>query len=183
MPLDAVLDAALPVLGHYQVPGAVIAAARGEREPSFLALGTDARGMELAPDTLFPVASISKLATALAALRLVDAGNLDLDAELIQYLPDAAAAQPGVRVRMLLSHSSGLPEDVEQDKAPYAPGLDWPIAARACLDTALEAPLFTRVRYSNVGYGLLATIVERATGRPFAEALAELVLRPLHVEA
>jgi beta-lactamase class C len=52
----------------------------------------------------------------------------------------------------------------------------------ACLLSPLEAPPETRVQYSNVGYGLLAVIVERHTGKDFPVALADLVLNPLGVE-
>src|SRR5690606_19398363 len=56
------------------VPGIVLAVARGIRPPEFLAVGTDAAGVPLAADTLLPVASITKLATALTVLRLVASG-------------------------------------------------------------------------------------------------------------
>ena len=66
--------------------------------------------------------------------------------------------------------------------APYAPGLDWPALARACLATPLVEPPYTQVRYSNVGPGLLALLIERLTGQLFGAALAELVLAPLEIE-
>jgi CubicO group peptidase (beta-lactamase class C family) len=166
-----------------QVPGMVLAVARGDRPIEYLAAGADGLGRPLARDSLFPVASITKLATALAVLRLADSGELALDDPLEQHLPGAAGAQPGVTLRTLLCHSSGLPLDLSAQAAPYARGLDWPRLAAACMLTALEAPPQTRVQYSNAGYGLLALVVERRTGAGFAEALAQLVLDPLGVEA
>ena len=127
------------------------------------------------------MASITKLATALAVLRLAAQG-LDLDEPLTRALPDAAAGRPGVTVRTLLSHTAGLPGDVAPVAAPYAPGLDWPFLARACLATPLVEPPGTQVRYSNVGPGLLAILVERLTGQPFGAALMNLVLTPLGIE-
>jgi beta-lactamase class C len=149
--------------------------------PEFLVLGHDADGHPLAADSLYPVASITKLATALAVLRLAAQG-LRIDEPLTRVLPDAAAAQPGVTVRTLLCHTAGLPGDLAPAAAPYAPGLDWPALARACLATPLAEPPHTQVRYSNVGPGLLAVLVERVTGQPFNSALAELVLAPLGIE-
>jgi len=166
-----------------QVPGIALAVARGDRPVEHLVVGTDALGQPLARDSLFPVASITKLATALAILRLVDSGALALDDPLSQHLPSASGAEPGVTIRKLLCHPSGLPLDVSAAAAPYTHGLDWPTLATACLLTSLEAPPDTRVQYSNVGYGLLAVIVELHTGKDFPAALAELVLRPLGVEA
>ncbi|MGI5836465.1 MAG: serine hydrolase domain-containing protein, partial [Chloroflexota bacterium] len=98
------------------------------------------------------------------------------------YLPDAAAAQPGVTLRRILSHAAGLPLDIPQELAPYQHGLSWPVLANACLQTPLSHPPATHIQYSNVGYGLLALIVEARTGYSFSEALRELVLDPLGVE-
>jgi CubicO group peptidase (beta-lactamase class C family) len=165
------------------VPGMVIAVALGDERPQHLVAGSDPpTGRALAEDSLFPVASLTKLATALAVLRLVECGALAVDDPLARHLPDAAAAREGVTLRLLLSHTSGLPYDLAPDAAPYTPALDWPTLARACLGTPLAAPPRTRVNYSNVGMGLLAIVVERRTGRPFAAALADLVLIPLGIE-
>jgi beta-lactamase class C len=129
------------------------------------------------------VASITKLATALAVLRLAESAALGLDDSLDQHLPGAAAAEPGVTFRKLLCHTSGLPLDVSASSAPYTHSLDWSTLATACLLTSLEAAPDTRVQYSNVGYGLLAVVVEQLTGRDFSSALVDLVLGPLGVEA
>lgn len=179
--LEAARPAVEAALRAERVSGLVIAAARAGEAPATLAIGADAAGAPLAAGTLFPVASITKLATALAALRLAAAGALDLDEPAARLLPDAAAARDGVTPRRLLSHTAGLPVDVAPSAAPYAPGLDWPALARACLVTPLAAAPGARVCYSNVGYGLLALMVERLAGLPFPRALAALVLEPLGV--
>jgi len=175
-----------PVLGatmrDKEVPGIVLAVARGIRPPEFLAVGADAANVPLTADTLFPVASITKLATALAVLRLVATGALALDDRLDALLPDARAAGRGITVRMLLSHTSGLPGDLAPAAAPYTPSLTWPMLAAACLAAPVSRPPRSRVTYSNVGIGLLAVIVERRTGMPFADGLAELVLDPLGIK-
>lgn len=177
----AVISAARELIDTGVVPGLVLAAERGGA-PSIVALGADAAGRPLDAASLFPVASITKMATALAALRLADQGALGLDDELAEHLPRAAAAQPGVTIRTLLCHTSGLPLDVAPSAAPYAEGLSWERLGAACMATALDEPPWARVQYSNVGYGLLALTVEAATGRPFAEALRDTVLAPLGIE-
>ncbi len=180
---NAVDEALAAALRAGQVPGIVAAVARGDNQPTFYLAGTDAQGEPLAPDTLFPVASITKMATALAVLRLCDTGVLALDDELEQHLPEAVAAQPGVTLRALLCHAAGLPTDIAPAAAPYAEGLDWQALGTACLLQPLEAPPWARVRYSNVGYGLLALAVERRTGEAFAATLGRLVLAPLGAAA
>ncbi len=180
---SAVQQAVEATMRGGQVPGIALAVARGDRPVEYLAMGVDGLGRPIARDSLFPIASITKLATALAVLRLADAGDLAIDDALEQHLPGAASARPGVTLRTLLCHSSGLPLDLASSAAPYAPGLDWPTLGMACMLTALDAPPQTRVQYSNVGYGLLALVVEQRTGSPFAEALAQIVLDPLGIEA
>ncbi|NTV64986.1 MAG: beta-lactamase family protein, partial [Oscillochloris sp.] len=130
----------------------------------------------------FNGASLTKLAAALAVLRLVDLGALGLDDALMDHLPSAAAAQPRVTLRRILSHSAGLPVDVRPNLAPYQRGLTWERLAAACLAMPPVAPVGTLVQYGNLGYGLVALIVERISGMPFARALGELVLTPLDIE-
>ncbi len=179
---SAALRAVEPVLASFKVPGIALAVARGSDQVEHLIIGTDGAENPLAPDSLFPVASITKLATALAVLRLVNTNTLDLDEPLRRYLPDAAAARLGVTLRTLLSHTSGLPEDLAPDSAPYSKGLSWRALAKACLKTAPERQPHTYVQYSNVGYGLLAVVVERQTNLNFSNALESLALKPLGVE-
>lgn len=171
------------LMEKYQVPGLVVAVARGTGPVDLLSLGFDAAGRPIEPASLFPVASITKLATALAVLRLVDARALSLDDPLTKFLPAAQAARAGITIRDLLSHISGLPDDLAPSAAPYNEHLTWPLLAQACLDTPLEREPRTRVTYSNVGYGLLALVVEQLTRKSFPAALNDLVLVPLGAEA
>lgn len=164
-----------------RVPGFVVAASYAEGPPMVFAIGNDAAGTPLAGDDLFPVASITKLATALAVLRLIDLGALELDANLAAYTPEAAAALPGVTIRRLLSHTAGLPLDLSGSDSLYASGTTWRDLAQACLQEPPADRPDSHVQYSNTGYGLLAIVVERVTGQPFAAALQTLVLEPLGI--
>lgn len=178
----AVLAAMAQVAQAAQVPGLVVAVARGGQAAWCVAHGQDAAGVALTPESIFPVASVTKMAAALAVHRLAERGDLHLDDLLAEHIPAAAAAQRDVTLRGLLCHTSGLPLDVLPAAAPYALGLSWDRLRAACLHTSLEAPPGTRVQYSNVGYGLLGLVVERLTGQEFAAALHDLVLAPLGVE-
>ena len=173
------------VLNRFHVPGMVVAAAWGQRPPEYFVIGTDAVGHSLAAESLFPVASITKLATALAVLRLVDAGLLHLDDPLAHYLPHAAAAQPGITLHTLLTHTSGLPNEPHAPRESLAAdeATPWSQIVRACLETPLERPPRTRVAYSNTGYGLLGIVIERQTGQDIATAIQTLVCDPLEIEA
>lgn len=165
-----------------QVSGIAVATARGKLAPTSVLAGTDAAGLPLSDDTLYPVASLTKLAVALAILRLVDRGRVRLDHALARYLPDARAKQPEVTLRSLLTHTSGLPATLADEADLYVRGARWPAIAAACLRTPLATAPRQRVHYSGVGYSLLALVVERVVGQAFPEALTTLVLEPLGIE-
>ncbi len=181
--LESLLEPLQAVAAEWKLPGMVVAFQRGNGPVEGLAFGADGAGAPLQVDSILHMASITKPATALAVLRLVARGQLDLDAPLAEMLPDAAMAQPGVTLRRLLSHTAGAPLDVDGKLAPYAPGLDWAQLTQALLHAPPLVPPGRQVLYSNLGPGLAALCVERATGLAFAQALRELVLAPLGVEA
>jgi beta-lactamase class C len=165
----------------HTIPGMVVAVARGNNPPEHLIAGTDGAGQSLAADSLFPVASITKLATALAIHRLADAGRLTVEDPLERHVPEAAA-QPGITLRRLLTHTSGVRGHDLGGRAPRTADLSWATIAQATLQVVPEQPPGAQVSYSNHNYTLLAIVVERLTGQPFPAALQELVLRPLGIE-
>ncbi len=102
-------------MAHYNVPGVSVAIIDGCKVVETRGFGvTEAGGAAVAPDTLFQVASISKPVTALAALRLVERGELLLDTDVrtrlkTWSLPDSPLLRDHpVTLRTLLSHSAGL---------------------------------------------------------------------------
>jgi CubicO group peptidase (beta-lactamase class C family) len=123
-------------------------------------------------DMIYDVASLTKVFTATAALRLVDEGRLDLHAPAALYLPGMRAE--GVAVRHLLTHTSGL--DIRLS-ALRESGRDGVLAA-----VYAAAPVYppgTVVAYTNVNSLLLGEIVARLYGEPLDAALRMLVTGPL----
>jgi CubicO group peptidase (beta-lactamase class C family) len=106
------------ILRTSQVPGMVIAFTKEDGPVEHLVLGTDGQARPLRVETLFPVASITKLATALAILHLAASGDLSLDDQLEKHLLDAAAARQGVTLRMLLSHTNSSGQIHRFDPCP-----------------------------------------------------------------
>jgi len=160
------------------LPGCVAAAAQGAGPVVVACIGRDAEGVELADDSLFPFASVTKLATALAILRLVDDDRIELDERIGHYVPDADAQEPSVTVGALLTHTAGM-------KRSEASNLD---ASSAEWETAYlrlrpTPELDGRWAYSNAGYDLLGMMAQRIIGRPWREALHVLVLEPLGIHA
>ncbi len=131
---------------------------------------------KITPDSAFRLASVSKQFTAVAILTLVEAGKLALDDPAVNYLPQLAA-YPGVTVRHLLAHTAGLPDYYDQ---PIEAGTRPGNADMAEILADLE-PLFRpgeRYEYSNPAYEMLALIVERASGRTFADYLSAKIFAP-----
>lgn len=163
------------------LPGMVIGYQYGYADAVIRAYGTDGADHPLQHDTLFPVASLTKLATALAILVLVDRGKLNLDHAIGMYVADIHPDMTMRRVRSLLCHTSGYGLDLANKDELYAPGLTWSVLANACVHTPPQYAAETRVQYSNVGYGILGIIIERITGLTCRDAIHQLVLQPLGI--
>ncbi len=162
-------------------PGMVVGYQYGYAEPVMMAFGVDGAQRPLSQHTLFPVASISKLATALGILALIDAGKFTYDAPIGMLLPDIHADMAPRPLYTLLCHTSGYEIDLPNKEGRYAHGLSWDALAHECLISAPRYGVQQQVQYSNLGYGILGIILERMTGRTFGDAIRELVLQPLGV--
>jgi CubicO group peptidase (beta-lactamase class C family) len=129
--------------------------------------------------THYRLASLSKQFTAMAILRLVEEGRLRYDDRVAEVLPGFPAHASEVRVRHLLNHTSGI-----WDYEAFVPDTqtvqvkDRDVLALISRAERTYFPPGTAVRYSNSGYALLALIVERVSGMPFARFLHERVFTP-----
>lgn len=126
-------------------------------------------------DSVFDVASITKVFTAILALQQVDRGRVELGAPVQRYLPEfTGAGKAAVTVQMLLTHTSGLPVGAQVTNLPG------PAERRAAvLATPLAGTPGVTFRYSSVGLMVLAFLVEKVTGLPLDEALRAGVTTPL----
>ena len=133
-------------------------------------------------DTLYRVASITKMATALTILRLWEADALSLDAPVRQYLPDSQniAALQDVTIRQLLCHTSGL-----RDVPAYQYALDHGLPYQDVLQTegVRGSMPGERFAYCNLGFGLLGCVMEQVTEKSLAQVMQEMVFQPLGMEA
>ena len=143
------------------------------------------RRLPYRPETPQPVASISKMFTALAALKLRDRGALSLDDSLCDHLDDCPDAWRPITIDHLIHHRSGIPdyeERLELGSEAYLALMTQPNAPAAILADAKNRPLEfapgAKFRYSNTGYVALAYALEHASGASFAELLIGTVLEP-----
>jgi serine beta-lactamase-like protein LACTB, mitochondrial len=139
------------------------------------------------PGMAFSIASVTKAFTGVALLKLVEAGRIDLDAEIQRYVPDVPRHPGGrpVTVRMLAHHLGAVRHwGLERNELLYVRHFDdvHDILALFRDDPWVPdlAPL-SRYSYSSYGYNVLAMAIQRASGVPFQQYLAELVLRPLNL--
>jgi CubicO group peptidase (beta-lactamase class C family) len=119
-------------------------------------------------NTLFQVNSISKAFAGVAAMQLVEAGKLNLDAPITSYLDDAPASWGNITVRHIMSHSSGLNEIVDDNIRPIdgaEPATAW--AKVTALPVKFQPG--EKFEYIQTNYVALGKIIEKITGRSFSE--------------
>lgn len=167
-------------------PGCVAGVAKDGR--LLAARATGLANMELKvpmrPDMAFDIGSTSKQFTALSAAILARRGKLDLDADIRTYLPDMHAFDPPIRVRHLIAHSSGLPDVYEPLTWQYGDpdGNNYPSDLTLKMARGirkLEAEPGSTYAYSNLGYLLLAEIVEKVSGQALRAFADENIFRPM----
>lgn len=185
--LDAVIDRAL---AEERIVGAnLLVAIDGEIAYARAAGYRDREaGVAMAPKTIFRLASVTKPFVSVAALALAETGKLDLDAPVTRYLPEFRPALPDgttppIRVRQLMSHTSGLTYDLSKATRPVSAGLDGQrLDMAAALAGFASLPLAfapgTNWEYS-IGIDVLGGILEAADGRTLPDIVRAYVTGPL----
>ncbi len=154
--------------------GTVLLASEGEILISKGYGFTDKSGQNpIQPSTLFNIASITKSFTAIATLQLIEKGQLKLEDRLAKFFAFVPDDKKDITIYHLLSHTSGLPQTYVcirmSDRTP---------CMKAIFGEPLEEKPGQSFRYSNHNYGLLAGIIEVATGISWEEYLTKSILRP-----
>lgn len=135
-----------------------------------------------APPLVYRIGSVTKQFTAAAIMSLVEDGKVALDAPVSRYLEGLPEAWRPVTVRQLLTHTGGVPSYT--DGPEYAAHMREDLPGLKLLETLVwKKPLDfapgTKWRYSNSGYYLLGLVIEKASGRPYAEYLQTRFFAPL----
>jgi CubicO group peptidase (beta-lactamase class C family) len=174
---------------HYQVPGLSVAVVDNGQLVWTQAWGVAQVGRRMDTQTLMQAASISKAVSAVAALRLVEAGKLGLDVDVNTQLrswqipPGAQTADKPVTLRRLLSHSAGF---TVSGFRGYVPGSAVPTVLQVLngLPPANSDPVRVDIapgsewRYSGGGFTVLQQLMVDVSGQPFAELMQKEVLTP-----
>jgi len=140
-------------------------------------------GVPITPESVFYAGSVSKQFTAMAAALAMQQGKLGYEDSIRKYLPELPAYADAIKVRHLLHHTSGLRDyntllsiAGRRDEEAWDNRVVLQMTAR---QRGLNFEPGAEYLYSNTGYTLLATIVERATGTKFAEYADQQIFKPL----
>lgn len=197
-PLDS---AVATMMSRHGIPGAALAIAKDgklvfARGYGWANLATDER---VQPDTRFGLASLSKTITALAVLKLVEQGKLNLDDKafpIINHIKPLPKAKPDPRleqitVRHLLNHSGGWDHQKSGDPVNWTTQMQLqrgdrtPVSTEYLIAFTLGVPLDfdpgTDNKYSNFGYIVLGQIIEAVSKQPYENYVKDQVLTPIGV--
>jgi len=182
--LDDVHSLTSAALRERRIPGLSLVILRGDdvllsRGYGFAEAG---QAQRVSASTVFQLGSIGKQFLAALILRLAEEGRLSLDDAVNRHLPDFTQLPPEVRVRRLLSHTSGVRELFTMPA--YQAGIEDlgrrpEDLAQIVRQAPVDFPPGSRWSYSNTNYTILAILVERLTGKPYEQALGDSLFRPL----
>nr|WP_311732671.1 sodium/solute symporter [Edaphobacter lichenicola] len=167
-----------------KVPGAVVLINHDGRTVFEKAYGNRELEPALEPmteDTVFDMASLTKcLVTATAVMQLYEAHKLQFDDPVAKYLPEFAVnGKQAVTIRELLTHYSGLPEDIDLKDAWGLAAPDKAEGIRRAMNATLESVPGTHFKYSDINFITLGALVEKISGQPLEEYAQEHILGPL----
>jgi D-alanyl-D-alanine carboxypeptidase len=138
-------------------------------------------GRSMTPDTVLYAGSLSKLFTVVLTLQLAEQGKLSLD-DVVDGIA-VASAHDSIRVRHLLTHSSGLDREGSFNYWFNADFPDRTALGRYLHNTDLRARPGASVSYSNIGYAALGAVIEQASGQSYDDTLSSRMLLPLGMGA
>jgi len=138
-------------------------------------------------DTKYKVGSITKQFTSMLILQLVEEGKIKLEENISKYLPNYPKDKGNkITIHHLLCHTNGIPNLARQYKNWFSELWFKDYSTEGFIklfcDLDLEFEPGTRFSYSNAGYYLLATIIEKITGKSFGKVLKEKIFIPLNMK-
>jgi CubicO group peptidase (beta-lactamase class C family) len=132
------------------------------------------------PDTIFQSGSVGKQFTAAAVLMLVEEGKIGLDDPISKYFENAPASWKEIKVRNLLSHTSGVPD---YENRPNMIDLHKEYSEDDLLKFAMKLPLDFKPgekwKYSNTGYVVLGILIHKVNGQFYGDMLRDRIFKPL----
>ena len=177
--LESINRYVLEEMARQRIPGMSVAVLRGDR--ILLARGYGFANLELrvpaSDTTLYQSGSLGKQFTSALVVTLARQGRFQLDDRIVKWLPEGAGVWDSIRVRHLLTHTSGIREYTDST-FDYRKDYTEDQLVRFAASRPLEFVPGRRWAYSNTGYVLLGVLVHRVTGRFYGDLLRDLVFLP-----
>lgn len=147
------------------------------------------RQIPYVPETKQNVASITKMFTAMAIVKLRDSGKLRFEDSICSYIDECPESWKPVTISNLLHHTSGIPDDEEMEigSEKYVQLLKQKDPTGELINVAKKVPLGfqpgEKFSYSNVGYTILSRIVEKVARKPFSQFVSQTILKPAKLKS
>jgi CubicO group peptidase (beta-lactamase class C family) len=172
-----------------QIPGFAIGVIQNDRLVYAQGFGVKNLGDNhdpVTPRSLFHMASITKTFVATSIMQLVEAGKINLDTPVVQYLPYFRLADDRyqtITVRQMVTHTSGMPDvqDYEWDKPQYDDGALERYVRSLSNQKLIFAP-GTDFRYSNMAFEVLGDLIAKVSGESFDDYVQHHILAPLKMK-
>jgi D-alanyl-D-alanine carboxypeptidase len=179
---DSVDDYVAAQMQKRHIPGLSLAVVKDGKVVKMRGYGLASveHGAPATEESVYQIASMTKLFTATAVMMLAEEGKLGLDDKITQHLSGLPAAWGGITVRHLLTHTSGVAGDPLpwslDTVARYYPRDEY---MKVILGAPLQFRPGARYAYGNSDYYLLAVILEKASGKSYGDFLSERIFKPL----
>lgn len=168
-----------------EVPGVSVGVYKeGEEQYAFHGVTSIENPLPVDENTLFQFGSTGKTFTATAIMRLVERGEVDLDAPVRTYVPELRLKDEDVAEKVtvlhLLNHTAGWAGDLMKSTGDGDDALEKYVANMAEIEQV--TPLGTAVSYNNASLSVAGRIIEKLTGKTYEAAIKELIFEPLGLE-
>jgi CubicO group peptidase (beta-lactamase class C family) len=173
-------------MSKYGIPGLAVAVVRNGKVLKLKGYGLASVEFDIpaTENSIFQIYSTTKIFAGVAIMKLVEDGKLSLDTPVTDVVENLPSEWKAIRVRHLLTHTSGLPETSDNSRFANLPeekrrGISWEEGIRFVAEVPLKFKPGDKFSYHRSGYNLLALIVERLSKKTFAAFLEERVFAPL----
>jgi D-alanyl-D-alanine carboxypeptidase len=185
-PLPETVQEQVNKASDYGFDGIIVYVDKKGGEPEFYTSGYKNRESKIPADpaSLFKIASVSKLYTAVSIAKLVNDGSLSLDQTLADYFPELLGRIENankITLRMMAQHRSGIPDYARMPNYWVHPKQDDTERLELVLDLPAKFKPDKRYKYSNTNYLLLSQIIEKVTDEKEFEYIKKEILYPLNL--
>lgn len=185
--IEKLTDAIEYEMAHKELPALSIVLVDDQQTIWAQSFGMEdpAKGKPADLETVYRIGSVSKLFTDIGVMQLVEAGELDLDAPVQNYLPDFKPDNPynkAITLRQLMSHRAGLVREPKIGHYFFHLGTNLANTVQSLNDAPLIYEPETRVKYSNAGIAVVGYVLEKLKDQPFALYLQQHVISPMGLQ-